>query len=81
VSDIKLSRDGKTLPGEAVIERTMQSDGRLKVITTKPGKDNDRDAIFRYTYVIGPKAFSIRKEVKVNETDGFFERNTYRWTR
>lgn len=80
-SDVRLSADGKNLAGETVVERIKLPGGALKVVTTKPGRDNDRDAVFRFTYLIGPKAFSIRKEVKVNETDGYFERNTYSWTR
>lgn len=79
--DVKLSSDGKTFDGENVIERTKLADGILRVVTSIKGKDDDRDATFRHTYLIGKKSFSIRKDVRFDGETEFFERNTYRWTR
>jgi hypothetical protein len=80
-NDVKLSADGRIFDGESVVERTKLPGGVLKIVTTKPGKDNNRDATFRHTYLIGKAAFSIKKEVRIDGTSEFFERNTYSWTR
>ena len=79
--DVVLSSDGLIFDGENVIERTKMPGGILKIVTTTKGKDDNRDATFRHTYLIGKKAFSIRKDVKFDGETEFFERNTYSWTR
>lgn len=79
--DVVLSADGRTFDGEAVIERTKLPDGTLRIVTSKAGKDDNRDATFKHTYLIGKKSFSLRKEVKLAGTGEFFERNIYEWTR
>jgi hypothetical protein len=81
IGEVRLSTDGKTFRDEMVVERLKLPDGGLKIVTIKPGQDNNKEATFRYTYMIGPKAFSIRKEVKTNDAEGYFERNSYKWTR
>lgn len=79
--ETKLSADGRTFDGETVIERIELPDGILKIVTTKPGKDDNRDSTFRHVYLIGKKSFSIKKEVKFDGSAEYFERNTYSWTR
>lgn len=79
--EVKLSADGMMFDGEMVIERTKSPDGTLRIVTTKKGKDDNRDSTFRHTYLISKKAFSMRKEVKFDDEAEFFERNTYTWTR
>ena len=79
--EVKLSADGMTFYGETVIERTKSPDGTLRIVTTKKGKDDNRESTFRHTYLINKKAFSMRKEVKFDGDAEFFERNTYAWTR
>lgn len=80
-SDVKLSADGGTFNDQKVVERTKNADGTLKIVTTKAGTDNDKKAEFRFTYLIGPGKFSVMKEVRVEGSDSFFERNTYSWNR
>lgn len=79
--DVSLSLDGRTFNGEAVIESSKLPGGILRVVTTAPGRDDNRDATIRHTYLIGKRTFSIRKEVKFDGTDGFIERNIYDWER
>jgi lipopolysaccharide export LptBFGC system permease protein LptF len=80
-SIVKISKDGKTFDDETVIERTKLPNGTLKIVTTKNGTDNDKPAVFRYIYLINKTTFSIKKEVKYEGTDEFFERNEYSWNR
>lgn len=43
--------------------------------------DNDKRALFRYTYLLGAKSLSIKKEVRYEGASEFFERNEYSWKR
>ncbi|MBC7795499.1 MAG: hypothetical protein H7Z37_01340 [Pyrinomonadaceae bacterium] len=76
---IVISKDGKIIDDETVIERTSQTDGTLKIVTEKSGTDNDKKATFRFTYLINKTSFSIKKEVKLDDAKEFFERNEYSW--
>ena len=70
---LKIEDDGRTLAGETVVSKERREDGSLEVITTQTGEDNGREAVFRFTYVIGPRRFSTRKEVTyVGEEGAFF---------
>lgn len=79
--EVTLARDGATLDGAAVVERTSLEGGLLRVVTEKRGTDDDRAALFRYTYLIGASGFSVRKEVRPDGAEQFFERNVYSWSR
>ncbi|CAN5503236.1 hypothetical protein BH10ACI2_BH10ACI2_20660 [soil metagenome] len=79
--EVKLSPDGSVFDGENVVERVPLPDGVLKIVTTKSGKDDRRDSTFRHTYLISKSSFSMRKEVKFDGENEFFERNTYIWKR
>lgn len=80
-SDVKLSTDGRTFNDQKVIEKSKLPDGTLKIVATENGTDNDRKSLFRFTYLIGKSKFSVKKEVRVDGTETFFERNTYSWSR
>lgn len=79
--EVMLGRDGATLDGETVVERTSLEGGLLRVVTEKRGDDDERAALFRFTYLIGASSFSVRKEVRHDGADQFFERNVYSWGR
>lgn len=78
---IELSRDGKSFNGEVVLERTSLPDNTVRFVTEKKGEDNNRSATIRFTYSLNAKTFSIRKEVRYDAEDQFFERNGYDWKR
>lgn len=71
-----LSVDGKDFAGERVSERS-KIPGGLRFVTTKRGSDNDRPALFRYTYTLTRESFSVIKEVKIDGETAYFERNRY----
>lgn len=79
--NVTLSEDGRTFDGEEVVERTTLPGKTLKIVTTKSGTDNDKPALFRYTYLISAKSFYIRKEVRYEGASEYFERNEYSWRR
>ncbi len=66
---------------EKIVERESLAGGVLRLVTERRGKDNDKDALFRYTYLIGKSSFSIGKEVRPEGATKFFERNRYSWRR
>jgi len=78
---ITISQDGKTIDGEIVVKRTYPGGDRLELVTEKTGTDNDKSALFRFTYLISASGFSIKKEVRYEGTTDFIERNLYSWKR
>ena len=78
---VRLSKDGKTINGEVVLERTSLPDRTVRFVTEKKGQDNNRPAVIRFTYSLSAKTFSIKKEVRYEDENQFFERNEYFWKR
>jgi len=78
---VRLSKDGRSLNGEVVLERTSLPDNSVRFVTEKKGTDNDRSAVIRFTYLLNAKSFSIRKEVRYEDEVQFFERNSFEWKR
>lgn len=78
---VKLTSDGSSINDEKVVKRENLDGGILRLVTERRSKDNDRDALFRYTYLIAASSFSIKKEVQPEGSNTFFERNRYTWRR
>lgn len=78
---VTISKDGKAIDGETVVGRVKLAGNRLRIITEKSGSDNNKKALFRFTYLIDPKNFSIKKEVRYEGALEFIERNQYSWSR
>ena len=76
---LRLSSDGKILGEEKVISRTRLHKGVIRVVTAMAGKDDGRDAQFRFTYLFNKDSFERKKEVKLNGADDYFVRHVYRW--
>ena len=77
---VKLTNDGTSINDERVVARESVAGG-VRLVTERHGKDNNRDALIRYTYMIGDSSFSIKKEVQPEGSTSFFERNRYTWRR
>jgi hypothetical protein len=81
-SEVAITEGGKGFNGGAIVEtRRNAKDGTLTIVTTKPGTDNDRRALFRYSYLIAHGTFSIKKEVQLDGSTEWFTRNEYAWSR
>lgn len=76
-----VSQDGSAVNDEKVTERVKVSEDTVKLVTEKPGDDNNRKALFRYTYLCSSRSFSIKKEVRYENESEWFERNEYSWQR
>jgi hypothetical protein len=80
-AELVLSTDGTVFDGQTVIENSKLADGLRRIVTTKPGSDNNRKALYRFTYDIGKDKFTVRKDVRIDGATEYFERNTYSWAR
>lgn len=78
---VAIGKDGRTFGEELIIERIELPDKTIKIVTNRNGTDNDKPAVFRFTYLLGDKIFSIKKEVSYEGSKEFFERNEYSWRR
>jgi hypothetical protein len=78
---LKISDGGAVFDGEKVVERAGLDRGGFRLVTVKRGRDNESEALFRFTYTFGGTTFSIKKEVSPVGSAEFFERNTYSWKR
>jgi len=78
---ITLSKDGRQLDKETVMERISRPGKVLQIITQEEATDNDLKATLRYTYEIGKKEFSILKEVRTEDSPDFRFRNRYHYQR
>lgn len=78
---VTIGKDGETINAETVTSRTKLDGGAVQIVTEKKGQDNDRQALFRYTYQLSATSFSIKKEVRYEGKSKFFERNEYSWKR
>jgi hypothetical protein len=81
IDTLIISVDGKMLDDEKVIERTRVNKTAVRIITRKNSVDNGKEKIFRYTYNISDKTFSIKKEEKNKNDVAFIERNVYEFKR
>ena len=77
---LTISKKGTVIDGCRVVEK-KQADGNLVLITEKKGKDDDRKAVLRYTYTIGPSVFIIHKDVKFTGEEKWIMRNEFKMSR
>ena len=76
-----LARNGRVFRGANVLERTILTDGMVRVVTEQDGEDDGRAARLRFVYLLGEKHCSIQKLVRLVPDGTFFERHIYRWSR
>lgn len=79
----RIKGKGTRLNTWKLTERTMQTDGTLKVVLESTGKDgNDgKPAIFHHELLISSSRFTITKRVRFEGEKEFFQRNQYQFTR
>ncbi len=77
---LKISRDGTRINGMKLTARYVDHGGALVLVTQAKGRDDNRPADIRVTYVIAKDSFVTRKDVRFDDGE-FFNRNEYRLTR
>ena len=78
---IKISKDGLQLNKTPVKSREALANDEVKIITEYYGKDNNKKALIRNVYILGPARFITRKEVKFDESGDWLMRNEYNFVR
>jgi len=80
---LTLSADGTHIDDETVISRAEAKNGDILIVTEKTGTDgnDDRPAVFRFTYIIGRSTFSKKKEVRFDGETEWVTRHEYSYTR
>ena len=78
---LRLSRDGSRINGAIIVARTVDADGSLVLTTRAGGSDDNRPAEVEMVYIIAPSTFKMRKNIRFDEQDVFFNRNEYRFSR
>lgn len=78
---VTISKDGRTINGETVVEKAKLAGNTLRIVTEKSGPDDNRSALFHFTYLLNANSLSIKKEVRYEGMMEFFGRNQYSWKR
>ena len=78
---IKLKKGGTYFGKEKIIEKTMQENGVLKIVTLFDGRDNNKQATIYKTYLFNDKIYTVIKEVQLKGSKEKFIRNKYSYTR
>ena len=78
---IKISRNGSLLNKNLVTSRKKLKNESIQIQTMHQGKDDDKTARIRYTYILGNALFLIRKEVQFNQKDDWIKRSEYSYTK
>lgn len=78
---IVLSRDGRRIDGFEVVARIESPDGALLITTLGKGEDDERPADLQFVYTLSADRLSIRKDVRFEGDEAFFNRNEYAFER
>lgn len=78
---IKISKDGLQVNKTAVKSRQILASKEVQITTEYLGKDNNKNALIRNVYILGPERFITRKEVKFDESGDWLMRNEYNFVR
>ena len=78
---IRISSDGTKISGNKITKVEKTEEGLLIIHAESKGSDNNEKAMLYFTYTIGERLFSTKKEVKLAGDDDRFLRNEYRLSR
>ena len=78
---VLISRDGTHIDGDALTAREKKPDGTLVLTTEGTGLDDNRSARIQMVYMISETKFSVQKNVRFPESDAYFNRNEYSFSR
>jgi len=78
---IKLTKNGLKLNKKVITSREELKNGQLQIQTEDKGKDDNKNALIRYTYILSNDFFLIRKEVQFKEAGDWIKRSEYNYNR
>jgi hypothetical protein len=80
---LSISADGRSINNAATVERTVEEDGTIKMVTEQEAPDGNEHkmAKIRHFYYAGKNTLQLRKEVRFAGTDKWILRNEYIFSR
>jgi len=78
---IKLTKNGTRLNKSLVTQRKKIDNGQLEIQTELKGKDDNKKALIRYTFLIRENILIIRKEVQFSQGEKWIKRSELNYTR
>lgn len=81
IEKLVISRDGTRINGNTLTARVLESDDTLVLTTQAVGRDDNRPADIQMVYFISENAFRMRKNVRFDQSEKFFNRNEYSFSR
>ena len=78
---IRVSNNGTMLNKHIVTQREELENGHIQIQTEHNGKDDNKRAQIRHTYIIGKKIFLIRKEVQFSQGEEWLKRSEFSYNR
>lgn len=79
-TSMKLSDNGKTFDGKPVVSRTATG-STITIITESRGRDDNQDADIQIVYEISSDLFRMKKNVRLDGGEAYFNRNVYTFKR
>lgn len=77
----KLTKNGTFFNKHRVTKREKLANGQVEIHTEYKGKDDNKKALIRYTYLVSKDIFSITKEVQFNQEEAWIKRSEYSYLR
>ncbi|MBO0356537.1 DoxX family protein [Hymenobacter sp. BT186] len=78
---VQLAADGLSVTWDGIpmriVRKTRLPNQELKLVLEGRGRDDNKDCLIRKTVMLGVRQFTIVKEVKYDNNEGFITRNTY----
>ena len=83
IDTLTISTNGKYIDNKRVKSRRKLPNGDLEIIAEETGKDgnDDKEATFRHTYLIGKNTFKRRKDVLFEGAKAWINRHEYTYKR
>jgi uncharacterized membrane protein YphA (DoxX/SURF4 family) len=79
--NIEIREDGRYINGEKIKSKKKLPDGSVEIIIESKGQDGSTPATIQQIITIGPKIFTLRRQVQYMTTGENFQRNLYKWSR
>ncbi|MDJ0645754.1 MAG: hypothetical protein QNJ57_07160 [Flavobacteriaceae bacterium] len=77
----RIRKNGSYFGNEKVLKKMRTPEGKMKVITSFEGKDNDQEATMYLIYLFNENELSITKEVQYKNSQKRFIRNSQNYKR
>lgn len=78
---LKVNKDGTQVNKVTITSRQVLASGQIQIQAEEQGKDDNKTALIRHTYLIGKNQFVIRKEVQFEGASEWIKRNEFSYER